>query len=125
MKKILIPLRLVFGLFWLVFGLNGLLHLFPTPTPTGAAAEFMGALEQSGYVMPLTYSLQMLCGILLLSGYFVPLALLLLAPVIANIVLYDTFLNPSGLMIGIVVAALHLALMYSHRHAYKGLFSNE
>ncbi len=123
MSSILCVLRLVFGLFWLVFGLNYFLHLFPVPTATGDAATLMQGLEASGYMMPLIYAVQILSGALLLANRFVPLALLLLAPITANILLYDLLLNPGGLVIGAVIAALHATLLYTRRRAYMGLLT--
>lgn len=121
MSSIACIIRLIFGLFWLIFGLNYFVHFFPVPAATDDAALLMQGLEASGYLMPLIYGVQILAGIMLLSNRFVPLGLLLLAPVTANILLYDLFLNPSGLVIGVVIALLHTALLYTNRRAYMGL----
>lgn len=116
-------LRFIFGIFWLVFGINGLFHLFQVPPPPAESAYFMDALARAGYVLPLMYGLQAICGVMLLLGTFVPLALLLLAPIVANIVLYDIALNPGGLAIGIVIAALHAILLWKHKSAYAGILT--
>ncbi len=105
----------VFGAFWLVFGTNGFLHFFSPPQPSGPAADFMQALENSGYVMPLVYATQIAAGLMLLTRYFIPLALLLLAPIVANILLYDVFLNQDGLVIGIVIGALYAFLLFANK----------
>lgn len=123
MQRFIFVIRLIYGLFWLVFGLNGFAHFFPTPAAQGEAANFMAALEGVGYVMPLVYVTQILVGILLLAGFYIPLALLMLAPVIGNILLYDLFLNPSGLAIGIVLLAIYGFLLYACRHAFLPLIT--
>lgn len=123
MTSLLYALRLIFGLFWLAFGLNYFAHLFPIPAPTGDAAILMNGLGVSGYMMPLIYGTQIAVGIMLLANRYVPLALLMLAPITANIVLYDVFLNPSGLVIGAVIAVLHATLLYSRRKAYMGVLT--
>lgn len=111
----------VFGLFWLVFGLNGLFHFFPIPAPPQESAYFMEALARTGYALPLIYGLEVVGGLLLLLGGWQALALLLLAPVTANIILYDMVLNPAGLAIGIAVAAIHIFLLWRCRAAYTPL----
>ena len=115
MKYIDIIVTAIFGLFWLIFGANGFLHFFTPPQPTGAAADFMQALEKTGYVMPLVYAAQIIAGLMLLTRYLVPLALLMLAPVVANIFLYDLFLNSAGLPSGVVITALYLFLLFTNK----------
>lgn len=114
-------IRLLFGAFWLVFGLNNFLHFFPIPSPSPQGGAFIGALAEAGYVFPLVFATQVLAGLLLVLNRWVPLALLLLAPVISNIVLYDLFLNPSGLAIGLIVMAIYSIMLYFHRHTFAPL----
>ena len=118
MRKAETGLCLIFGLFWTVFGLNGFLHFFAPPKPSGAAASFMQALDQAGYIMPLVYTTQVITGLMFLTRRFVPLALLALAPVIANIMLYDLFLNRSGLVIGTIIVALYVVLLWQSRKVF-------
>ncbi len=73
--------RVLLGLIFLVFGLNGFLHFIPMPPPTGAAADFFTGLFKAHYFFPLMALTQVVCGILLLSGTLVPLALLMLFPI--------------------------------------------
>jgi len=112
-----------FGLFWLIFGANGLFHFFPIPAPAPESAYFMEALAKAGYVMPLVYGLEVTAGFMLLLGAFVPLALVLLTPVVLNILLYDLVLNPSGLGIGIGIAVIHALLLWKHRASYRPMLS--
>ena len=118
MKTALKIITALFGLFWLIFGLNNFLHFFSIPKPSQAGADFMHALENTGYVLPLIYGAQIVAGLLLLARRFVPLALLVLTPLVANILLYDLFLNPSGLVIGFVIGALYVAVLFDHKHKF-------
>ncbi|PJB72520.1 MAG: DoxX protein [Alphaproteobacteria bacterium CG_4_9_14_3_um_filter_47_13] len=118
MKTALKIITALFGLFWLVFGLNNFLHFFSIPEPSQAGTDFMQALENTGYVLPLVYGVQVIAGLMLLIRRFVPLALLLLAPIVANILLYDLFLNPSGLVIGCVIGVLYVAVLFDHKHKF-------
>ncbi|WNV88111.1 hypothetical protein [Umezawaea sp. Da 62-37] len=83
------------------------------------AVAFSMALATTGYMMPLTMGVQLLSGILLLANRFVPLALVVLAPVVVNIFAFHLFLEPSGLPIAIAVAALELGLAWTHRAAFR------
>src|SRR5262245_14008901 len=96
-SKLPLAARVVLGLIFTVFGLNGFLHFLPQPPSTPAAMAFGGALAATGYMFPLIKGTEVLAGVLLLSGRYVPLALTLLAPVVVNIVAFHLFLAPAGL----------------------------
>src|ERR1700735_2787023 len=76
--------RYLAGVIFLVFGLNGFLNFIPMPPPGGIAGQFMGAPYQSHYLWVI-FAFQVVAAVLLLSNRYVPLAVALLAPVIANI----------------------------------------
>ncbi len=112
--------RILLGFGFLVFGLNGFFHFIPEPKepmPEGAVA-FVGALIKSGYMMPLIATTEALVGLLLLANRFVPLALVLLAPLLVNILLFHLCLAPSGTVVALVVLALELYLAWSYRRCY-------
>jgi hypothetical protein len=89
--------------------------------PTGLAGQFIGALFLSRYYWVIA-ALQILGGALLLVNRFVPLALVLLGPVIVNILLYHVFLNPAGIGLAIVVTILWFIVFYSNRQHFSGIF---
>src|ERR1043165_4173936 len=103
MKIISLIARLLLGLTFVVFGLNGFLNFLSMgPMPTGLAGQFIGALFLSHYFWVVA-GLQVVGGLLLLVNRFVPLALVLLGPVIVNILLYHFLLNPAGMGLALVV----------------------
>src|SRR5581483_8334688 len=107
--------RVLMGLMFVVFGLNGFLNFIPqpkTPMPEGAMA-FAGALMNTGYMMPLVMGTQLLVGILLLLNLFVPLALALIAPILVGIITFHIFLQPAGLAPGAVILVMELYLAWS------------
>ena len=110
--------RILLGLIFFVFGLNGFLHFLPQPTMPEGPRAFFGALMKTGYMIPLIFATQTLVGVLLLLNRFVPLALALIAPVIVNIILFHVFLAPSGLAMALVVLVLELYLAWSYRGAF-------
>jgi uncharacterized membrane protein YphA (DoxX/SURF4 family) len=117
-KQLPVAARLVLGLVFFVFGLNGFLHFLPRPAMPGSAGAFVGALAASGYLLSLLSATQVLSGVLLLSGFFVPLALTLLAPVIVNIVAFHLFLAPGNYVVVGVVLVSELFLAWSYRAAF-------
>lgn len=122
MKIVTLIARLLLGLIFVVFGLNGFLGFLNSgPMPSGLAGQFIGALAQSHYLWVVA-GLQVVGGVLLLVNRFVPLALVLLGPVIVNIVLYHVFLNISGVALAIVVVILWFIVFYGHRQYFSGIF---
>lgn len=114
--------RVLLGLIFVVFGLNGFLNFINMgPMPTGLAGQFVGALALSHYFWVVS-ALQVIGGALLLMNRYVPLGLVLLGPVIVNIVLYHVFLNPSGALMAGVVVVLWLIVFYGHRRYFTPLF---
>jgi putative oxidoreductase len=113
--------RFLLGLIFLVFGLNGFLNFIPMPPPSGAAAQFMGAMFVTNYLL-FIFAIQLIGGVLLLINRFVPLALTLLAPVIVNILLFHSLMAPSGLALALFVAILW-GIVFAHvRSAFAGIF---
>jgi putative oxidoreductase len=122
MKIAILVARLLLGLIFVVFGLNGFLNFLSMgPMPTGLAGQFVGALVLSHYFWVVA-AVQIVGGALLLANRFVPLALVLLGPVIVNIICYHVFLNPSGAVPAVVVTVLWLIVFYGKRQYFSGIF---
>jgi uncharacterized membrane protein YphA (DoxX/SURF4 family) len=122
-SKITIVLRSILGFIFVAAPIATAFHLAPQPAMPPAAAAFVSALAVSGYMLPLLWSTEIAAGILLLSGFMVPLALVTLAPVIVNIAAFHLFLNPASLMPAIIVTALELSLVWRYRRSFAPLFS--
>jgi len=97
------------------------LHFLNMPPPPGLAGQFFGALFMSHYIYAVAV-LQIVGGLLLLIGRFVPVGLVLLGPVIVNIVLFHATMEPSGLPLAGVVTVLFLIVYAHHRQAFAGIF---
>ena len=113
--------RVLLGLMFTFFGLNGFLHFLHMSPPAGLAGQYMAVMTQSHY-FNFVYGLQLLTGILLLAGIFVPLALVLLAPVIVNILLFHALMDPSGILPGAIAAGLWFIVFLGYIRAFQGLF---
>ncbi len=123
MKIVTLIARLLLGLMFVVFGLNGFLNFLNMgPMPSGLAGQFIGALALSHYFWVVA-ALQVAGGALLLVNRFVPLGLVLLGPVIVNILLYHLFLNLTGIGLAVVVTILWFIVFYAHRQYFSGIFA--
>jgi len=121
MKIATIIARVLLGLVFVVFGSNIFLHFIPMPPPPATlAGDFSKALFLSHYLHVVAV-FQIVGGLLLLVGRFVPLGLVLLAPVILNIDLFHMLLDPSGLVMAAVVSILLVFLVWQYRDAFRGI----
>lgn len=121
MKIAILIVRLLLGLIFLVFGLNQFLHFIPMQMPTGPAGEFLTGMMSAKYFIPLLGTIQVLCGVLLLTNKFVPLALIMLLPVTLNIFFFHVVLAPEGMLMGSVVFLMNAFLIYAYRNYYLTL----
>lgn len=122
-RKLPTVARLLLGLVFLAHGVAALLHLLPHPPgqPEGAAA-FGAAMVATGYLFPLVMIVEAVTGAMLLANVLVPLALVVLAPVVVNIVLFHVFLSPQAIPVVLVLAALTAVVAWANRAAYAPLF---
>ncbi len=123
MKIVTLIARYLLGFMFLVFGLNGFLHFIPQPPPSAdLAGQYLTVLSQSHYLV-FVFLLQFVAGVLLLVNRFVPLALVLLGPIIVNILLFHALMQPAGIAPGIVVLILWSLVFYRVRGAFRGIFA--
>jgi putative oxidoreductase len=116
--------RVLLGLLFLVFGLNGFFQFLHMPPPTGLAAQYFGVLFVSHYLVPV-FLLQVVGGALLLANRYVPLGLLLLGPVLVNILIFHSLMAPEGLPLALVATVLWLIVFAGVRKAFAGVFAQK
>lgn len=115
-------LRLALGLLFTIFGLNGFLGFMPNPPQPPDAGAFLGAMGATGYMFPMLKSFELCAGLLLLAGRFVPLALLMLAPIVVNIVAFSLALNPANPLAYVALAG-ELAVAWCYRGSFRGVLA--
>jgi putative oxidoreductase len=123
MKFAVIGARVLLGLIFVVFGLHGFFQFsfIPAPEMNEAAGSFMGALVGTGYFMVAVKLVELVSGLMILTGRFLPLGLILLAPVSVSILLFHTFLDQAGLGMAIFLVAMQLFLAWSYRDSFSGV----
>ena len=113
--------RYLLGLMFTVFGLNGFLNFIKQPPPTNPLAiQFFTAVAGSHYAY-MFFALQLIAGLMLLSGYFVPLALTILAAEIINILTFHVTMNPEGIAPGLLALVLWLLVFTQYRRSFQPL----
>ena len=121
MRKVTLVARLLLGMVFLVFGLDGLFHFFPLPPMPPPAASFIHTLVE----VKLFYAVKAIelgAAVLLLWGRYLRLALCLLAPIVFNILWFDAVLDPNSLPVAVALLALVATLFWSEREALRPLF---
>ena len=119
--------RVEIGIRWLLGALlvfsvaNAFLKFAPEPEMPAAAKDFFSAMVATGYFLPLLKGTELAVAIALLLNRFVPLALVVLAPITINIALFHAFLAPAEVAVAIVMIVMHLSLAWFRRESYREL----
>ncbi len=121
MRIAVIIIRMLMGLIFLASAVVVLFNLVPQPELEGNVKLFNEGMEASGYLMPFIKVTELVCAIALISGFFVPLATVVIFPVVVNILLFHSFLAPEGLPVAIFLLLGNLFLAYYYRKNYEPL----
>ena len=119
MKRLELILRILLGALFLWASLAFFFNLVPEPELTGDMSTFMAGLIAAKYLLPLIKTTELICGLALVFGYFIPLALVIIFPITINILMIHIFLAPEGLPIALFVFISNLVLAYLNRSSYK------
>ena len=122
MKYTILVARILLGLIFLMFGANHIVPFLPMPPMAGDAGTFATILVVHKY-LAFVGLLEVIAGLLLLVGRFVPIALTILGPIIVNILLFSGLIEQGGLAIPVLVTVLELFLLYTYRQSFAGIFS--
>lgn len=119
MKKATTIARILLGAIFTLFSLMYFFNMMPAKEMHGATATFMTGLFSSGYMMTLVKAIELICGIALITGQFVPLTTVVIFPITLNIFLFHAFLEPASVAMSIVLLALNLFLAYTQKERYQ------
>ena len=114
--------RFVLGSVFLIDGLNKVFEFMKTPNFTPPAKKIILAIMESGYLWEAIAGVEIVGGIFLVTGFFVPLGLVLLAPVIINIVFFHFYLDPGGVLIPFVLIIFEGHLLFYYREKFVVFF---
>lgn len=115
--------RVLLGLMFLLFGLNGFLNFIPVPKDIPEnIMRVSGSLMEGGFFTVVS-AVEVIVAVLFLINRFVPLALALLAPIIVGILTFHIKMQPATIVPGIIVAILELYLAWSYRSAFRPMLA--
>jgi putative oxidoreductase len=115
-------LRVILALGLILFGFNKFLGFMPLFEMPPAAANFMESIQNTGYVFYVVALLEIVIGLLLLIKKWVPFALILLAPISFNILLFHMFLDISDIWVAIIIVVINILLIYKYWRWYRPMF---
>ncbi len=121
-SKVLLALRIVFGLFLVTFGLNKFLDFMPPMEMGEAAGAYFGAL-MSTKTMMLVAIVEILAGLSLLLNKYAALMMLILMSVSVNAVLFHATLEPSTIPPALVLLVLNIVMLFAYKDKYKDLLN--
>lgn len=121
MKIAMIIVRTLMGLLLMAASIVVLLDLVPKPELTGAVKTFNDGMDAAPYFITVLKLTELLCGIAFVVGRFVPLATVVIAPVIVQIFLFHLFMDLSGLPVAIFLVAANIFVAWYYRESYRGL----
>ena len=121
MKIAMIIVRTLMGLLFIFGAVVFLFNLFTPPPMDGPIKTFNEGLAATGYFFTFLKITELICGILLVVGRFVPLALVILSPIIVNILMVHLFLDRSGLPVAIFLVLANIFIAYYYRDRFEPL----
>jgi uncharacterized membrane protein YphA (DoxX/SURF4 family) len=125
MKTAIIIVRVLLGLLFVFSSVTYFLNLIPQPELTGNMKTFNDGLNASGYIMPLVKTIELVCGLAFISGRFVPLATVLILPIVVNIFCVHVFLAPEGMPMAIFVLSATCFLIWVQRKIFSKLLESK
>ncbi len=123
--KIEMITRILLGLMLVVFGLNKFLQFMPMPPMPDQAGAFMGALMATGYFFPFLAVSEIVIGLLFLINKAKPLAIVMLAPITLNILLFHISLDIAGIGGAAILAILHIVVIVMNKEKLLFLLGNK
>jgi putative oxidoreductase len=122
MKVVSVIARYLLGLMFTVFGLNGFFNFIHQPPPTNPLALQFFVSISSSHFASFFFAVQLIGGLLLLSSFFVPLALTLLAAELYNILAFHLTLSP-GIAPALVACVLWILVFLQYRNSFNGVLA--
>lgn len=119
-SKVFMVLRILLGLFVLVFGLNKFFNFMPMEAPTGDAGAYFGALMNTK-TLTLVAIVEVLAGLALIFNKFGALMAVILMSVSVNAFLFHATLDPGNIAGAVILILLNIAVLFGYKDRYKDI----
>jgi putative oxidoreductase len=129
MKWLVLICRILLGLVFVFFGLNGVHQFLPAAMPPRGTpiGDFTGVFHDIGWAQVVA-ALQVIGGLLVWFGGTVPFGLCILCPITVNIWLFHTLFHataPQYIFMPILVTILEIVLLYAYRGSFAGIWTTK
>ena len=129
MKVLVIICRVLLGLVFVVFGLNGLHQFMPGAMPPrgNPLGDFVGIFHDTGWAQVVS-AFQLIGGLLVWFGGTVPLGLCILCPITVNILLFHILFHATAIGMfapGLMVTLLEIVLLWAYRGSFAGVWTTK
>ena len=121
-SKVTMGLRVLFGVFCLIFGLNKFIGFIPFPEIPGDGGTLMGIYATSGF-MKIIGVLEILGGLALLVNKYVPLSLTFMVAIMFNAFIFHALHDMAGIGGAVLGMVLGLLLVYANKDRFRDLLS--
>ncbi len=122
MNILILIIRILLGLLLIVFGSNKFIDFMPAIEFANPDAGVLFGALASSYIMKTVGLIEVIAGLLLVINKAIPFALVILAPVSINIILFHLTLDPANIAPGAFVFLLNTFFIYKYWDTYKTLF---
>ena len=129
MRVLVVICRILLGLVFVFFGLNGLFEFLHQPMPPRGipVGDFVGVFHDVGWAR-IVAAFQVIGGLLVWYPGTVPFGLCMLCPITVNIWLFHILfhaLAPSMILPAIVITVLEIVLLYAYRASFAGIWTTK
>lgn len=121
-SKVFTVVRLLLGVFVLVFGVNKFADFLPMPELSSDAAAYFGALINSK-TMILVGLVEIIAGLALILNKYGALLAIILMSISVNAFLFHAVLDPAGIGGAAVLLVLNIAVLFGYKDKYKALLN--
>lgn len=119
MTTLTIVARIILAVFLIVLGSNSFFNFLPYPEMNDSANAFMGAINSAKFIFPLIGLVEIISGFMLLTKKAVPLALILVFPILINAMIFHISLNQEGMLFAAICFLCNILLIYHHKKSYS------
>ena len=121
-SKVFMVLRILLGIFVLVFGVNKFANFLPMPELSDDAGAYFGAMASSKTLI-LVAIVEIVAGLALILNKFGALLAIILMSISVNAFLFHAVLDPGGIGGAAVLLLLNIAVLFGYKDKYKELLS--
>ncbi len=116
-SKVTLVIRILLAAFMLLFGINKFAQFMPFPPVPGDGGTLMDIYISSGF-MGVVGALEIVAGLALLAGKFIPISLTVIIAIMVNATLFHVFHDPATVMGSVIGLVLGVVLVFAYKDKF-------